>query len=181
MLKKLAALILLVGLCLPYGCDVRPISGVWHDVPSILFLGLPVVATLIYILHSLVPALTAFHERHGRLLYGIFRIVYFGLLGGYLAFAVTGRSGWPGKLETAAALIVTGVLFVWPQHRGTTGARLPLLLLTAVGVPEVAYLLTFVRDGPVQIGGWVFTVGWLVGVLGEVRVLAVAPPMPHGG
>jgi hypothetical protein len=181
MLKKLAALILLVGLCLPYGCDVRPITGVWHDVPSLLFLGIPVVATVIYVLHSLVPVLAAFHERHGRLLHGIFRLVYFGLLGGYLAFAVTGRDGWPGKLETAAALIVTGVLFVWQQNRGTTGARLPLLLLTAVGVPEVAYLIVFLRDGPVQIGGWVFTAGWLLGVLAEARVLAAAPTMPHGG
>jgi hypothetical protein len=181
MLKKLAALILLVGLCLPYGCDIRPILGAWDDVPTMLFLGIPVVATVIYALHSVVPMLAGFHERHSRLLHRIFRVVYFGLIGGYMAFAVTGREGWPGKLETAAALIVTGVLFVWQQNRGTTAARLPLLLLTAVGVPEVAYLIVFLKDGPLQVGGWVFTAGWLLGVIAEARVLAVAPRMPHGG
>lgn len=181
MLKKLAALTLLVGLCLPYGCDVRPITGVWHDLPSILFLGIPVLATVIYALHSLVPPLAAFHERHGRALHGIFRVVYFALVGGYLAFAVTERQGWPGRLETATALMVTGVLIVWQQNRGIKAVRLPLLLLTAVGVPEVAYLVGFLREGVLQAGGWVLTAGWVLGVVGETRVLAVAPTIPHGG
>jgi hypothetical protein len=111
----------------------------------------------------------------------VFRIVYFGLVGGYLAFAVTKRRGWPGPIETAVALVVTGVLFVWQQGRGTKSARLPLLLLTAVGVPEVAYLVGFLRAGDLQIGGWVLTAGWVLGVLEEVQVLSVAPIVAHGG
>jgi hypothetical protein len=176
MLKKLAALTLLVGLCLPYGCNIRPITGVWHDVPTVLLLGLPVLATVIYVLHTLVPVLAAFHERHARTLYGSFRLIYFALVGGYLAFAVTKREGWPGPIETAAALIVTGVLAVWPQHRGTMAARLPLLLLTTVGVPEVAYLVGFLRDGSLQIGGWVFSAGWVLAVIAEAQVLSASPP-----
>jgi hypothetical protein len=179
MLKKLAALTLLVGLCLPYGCDIRPITGVWHDLPTILLLGLPVLAAVIYALHTLVPLLAAFHERHARTLHGVFRVVYFALLGGFLAFAVTKREGWPGPIETAAALVVTGVLAVWQQHRGTTAARLPLLLLTVAGVPEVAYLVGFLRDGTLQVGGWVFSAGWVLAVLVESQVLAVAPQHPH--
>jgi hypothetical protein len=175
-LKKLAALTLLVGLCLPYGCGVRPITGVWHDIPTILLLGLPVVATIIYALHALVPVLAAFHERHARTLHGIFRVVYFALVGGYLAFAVTRREGWPGLIETAAALVVTGVLAMWQQQRGTKAARLPLLLLTAVGVPAVAYLVGFLRAGNLQVGGWVFSAGWGLAVLAEVQVLRASPP-----
>jgi hypothetical protein len=181
MLKKVAALILLVGLCLPYGCDIRPITGVWHDVPTILLLGLPVLATVIYVLHTLLPILAAFHERHARTLHGIFRVVYFVLVGGYLAFAVTKRDGWPGLIETAIALVVTGVLAVWQQHRGTAAARLPLLLLTVAGVPEVAYLVGFLRDGSLQIGGWVFSGGWVVAVIAEAMVLSASPPNPLGG
>ncbi|HSD30995.1 MAG TPA: hypothetical protein VLB49_03730 [Gemmatimonadales bacterium] len=181
MLKRLGALTLAVGLCLPYGCDVRPITGVWQNVPTIVLLGVPVLATLIYVLHTLVPTLAAFHERHSRTLHAVFRVVYYALLGGFLALAVTKRDGWPGPIEVAAALVVTGVLAVWPQHRGTSAARLPLLLLTVVGVPEVAYLVGFLREGGVQLGGWVFTAGWVLAVLAEVQVLAASPPNPHGG
>ena len=181
MLKRLAALLLLVGLCLPYGCDIRPMTGVWHELPAVLFLGIPVLATVIYGLHTLVPPLHAFHERNGAVLHGIFRVVYFGLVGGYLAFAVTKRDGWPGPIETAVALVVTGMLIVWQQRRGTKAARLPLLLLTAVGVPEVAFLIVFLREGGVQVGGWVFTAGWLLGVLTEVQTLSAAPIVAHSG
>lgn len=181
MLKKLAALLLLVGLCLPYSCDVRPITGVWHGLPAILFLGIPVLTTVIYVVHTLVPPLAAFHERNGALLHAAFRVVYFGLVGGYLAFAVTRRESWPGPIETALALVVTGFLIVWQQRRGTKAARLPLLLLTAVGVPEVAYVIGFIRDGSLQMGGWVFTAGWVLAVLGEMETLSVAPIMAHSG
>lgn len=181
MLKRLGALMLLAGLCLPYGCDIRPITGVWHEVPTIVLLGVPVLATVIYALHTLVPVLAAFHERHSRTLHAIFRVVYYALLGGYLALAVTRREGWPGPIDVAAALIVTGVLAVWPQHRGTSAARLPLLLLTVVGVPEVAYLVGFLRQGGVQVGGWVFTAGWVLAVIAEAQVLAASPPTAHSG
>lgn len=181
MLKKLAALLLLAGLCLPYGCDVRPITGVWHGLPSILFLGIPVIATLIYCLHTLVPPLAAVHERNAALLHAVVRVVYFGLVGGYLAFAVTKRNDMPGLIETAIALVVTGVLIVWQERRGTKAARLPLLLLTAVGVPEVAYLAALLPAGDLRVGGWVFTAGWVLGVLTEAQTLAVAPIVAHGG
>lgn len=171
MLKRLAALLLLVGLCLPYSCDVRPITGVWHDLSSILFLGIPVIATLIYCLHTLLPPLAAFHERNAALLHAVLRVVYFGLVGGYLAFAVKHRDEVPGLIDTAIALVVTGVLIVWQERRGTKAARLPLLLLTVVGVPEVAYLAALVPGGDLRVGGWVFTAGWVLGVLAEVQTL----------
>ena len=181
MLKRLAALLLLVGLCLPYGSDVRPITGVWHDALAILFLGIPVIATLIYVLHTLVPPLAGFHERNAAVLHAILRVVYFGLVGGYLAFAVKHRDEMPGLIETALALVVTGVLIVWQERRGTKAARLPLLLLTVVGVPEVAYLAALLHGGDVRVGAWVFTVGWVLGVLTEMQTLAGAPIIAHSG
>ena len=181
MLKRLAALLLLVGLCLPYGCDIRPITGVWHDLPSILFLGISVIATVIYGLHSLVPPLAAFHERNGAVLHAIFRVVYFGLVGGYLAFAVKHRDDVPGLIETAIALVVTGILIVWQERRGTKAARLPLLLLTVVGVPEVAYLAALAPGGDLRVGAWVLTAGWVLGVFAEVQTLVVAPIVVHSG
>ncbi|MGH7538856.1 MAG: hypothetical protein ACREMF_09490 [Gemmatimonadales bacterium] len=181
MLRKLAAVILAVGLCLPYGCDVRPISGVWHDVPTLLFLGIPVLATVAYVLHTLVPPLAAFHERHGQRLHGILRMVYFVLAGGYLAAAVTKREGWPGLIAAAVALLVTGGSLTWQQGRGTKATRVPLLLLLCAGVPEIAYLVVFLKEGELQAGGWVYTAGWLLALLGESQVLKVQPTIPHGG
>ena len=181
MLRKLAALILAVGLCLPYGCDVRPISGAWHDVPTILFLGLPVLASVIYVLHTLVPALAAFHERHGQLLHAILRVVYFGLAGAYLAFAVTRREGWPGLIAAAAALVITGGAMTWQQGRGTKATRVPLLLLLCAGVPEIAFLVEFLRHGDLQSGGWVYTAGWLLAMFAETQVLKVQPTVAHDG
>jgi hypothetical protein len=181
MLKRLAALLLLVGLCLPYGSDVRPITGVWHDLPSILFLGIPVIATLIYVLHTLVPPLAAFHDRNAAVLHAILRVVYFGLVGGYLAFAVKHRGDTPGLIDTAIALVVTGVLIVWQERRGTKAARLPLLLLTTVGVAEVAYLAALLPGGDLRVGAWIFTAGWVLGVLAEMQTLAAAPIIAHSG
>lgn len=181
MLKRFSALLLAVGLCLPYGCGIRPITGAWQNLPTVVLLGVPVLATLIYVLHTLVPTLAAFHERHARTLHGLFRVVYYALLGVYLAFAVTRRQNWPGRIDVAAALVVTGVLAVWPQHRGTSGARLPLLLLTVVGVPAVACLVGVLREGGLQVGGWVFTAGWVLAVIAEAQVLAASPPAAHSG
>jgi hypothetical protein len=180
MLKKLAALLLAVGLCLPYGCDVRPITGAWDGLPAIVFLGLPVLATVAYVFHTLVPTVAAFHERHGRMVHAILRLVYFGLAGGYLAFAVTRREGWPGLIAAASALVVTGGSFTWQQGRGTKATRVAILLLLCAGVAEIAFLVEFLEAGALQIGGWVYTVGWLLAVFAETQVLKVQPSVAAG-
>ncbi len=179
MLKKLAALLLGVGLCLPYSCDVRPISGVWGTLPGILFLGLPVAAAVAYVLHTLIPPLAAFHERNGRALHAILRVVYFGLAGGYLAYALTKNSDWPGLISVAAALVVTGVLLIWQQGRGTKATRVPLLLLLCAGVPMIAYAVELRTD--LRVGAWLVIAGWALGVLGETLMLRVQPTIAHSG
>jgi undecaprenyl pyrophosphate phosphatase UppP len=179
MLKKLAALILAVGLCLPYSCDVRPITGVWTTIPSILFVGVPVLAVVAYVLHNLIPPLAAFHERHGQRLYAILRLVYLGLAIVYLAYAVTKNTDWPGLLPVAAALVVTGVILVWQQGRGTKATRVPLVLLLCGGVPAIAYAVELHTD--LKIGAWVVLAGWVLGVFAELQVLRVQPTIAHGG
>jgi hypothetical protein len=179
MLKKLAAVILLVGLCLPYSCDVRPITAVWGNLQSILFLGIPVLCVVAYALHNFVPPLAAFHERHGRSLHAVLRVLYFGLAVAYLAYALTKNADWPGVLPVAAALVVTGGLLIWQQGRGTKATRVPLLLLLCAGVPAIAYTAELRAD--LKSGAWVFLAGWVLGVLAEMLVLRVQPTIAHGG
>jgi hypothetical protein len=76
---------------------------------------------------------------------------------------------------------VTGVLIVWQERRGTKAARLPLLLLTTVGVAEVAYLAALLPGGDLRIGAWIFTAGWVLGVVAEMQTLAAAPIIAHSG
>jgi hypothetical protein len=179
MLKKLAAVILLVGLCLPYSCDVRPITGVWGSLQGILFIGIPVLGVVAYVLHNFVPPLAAFHERHGRRLHAMLRVLYFALTGAYLAYAVTKNTDWPAMLPVAAALVVTGVILIWQQGRGTKATRVPLLLLLCAGVPAIAYAVELRAD--LKVGAWVFLTGWLLGVFAEMQVLKVQPTIAHGG
>src|SRR5713226_9080741 len=99
MLKKIGAVMLAVGLVLPYG-PARIITIVWQGVPTILFSGGPGLMTIAYGLHSLVPPLAQFHRRYGQGLHGLFRVVFFMLAGGYLAMSLAkDHAGWPAPLH----------------------------------------------------------------------------------
>lgn len=179
MLKKLAAALLAVGLVLPYGCGVRPLTGAWDGIEPSLLVGIPVLVTIAYVLHTFVPALARFHERNGPFLHGVFRVVYFMLAGMYLHETIGGGDG-PWFLGVAA-LVVTGAILYWSQGRGTKAGRLPLLLLMVVGLPAVYYGLSGLRTGDLQYGGWLVTAGWLLAVGAEVDGLRGAPQVSHGG
>ncbi|MBI1967460.1 MAG: hypothetical protein HYS40_05685 [Gemmatimonadetes bacterium] len=180
MLRKLGAIVLLVGLCLPYTCDIRPITGAWDDAASSVGVGIPVLVAVIYGLHTLVPVLARFHERHGQGLHGLLRMVYFVLAGFYLSDALRDTTSTKDQLATAAALAVTGTLLYWEQQRGTKGQRLPLLLLIVLGIPAISYFLSTVPGG-VQVGAWVLTAGYLIATVAEVRALAGSAKITHGG
>jgi ABC-type amino acid transport system permease subunit len=175
MLKRLAAVLLLVGLCLPYGCDARPITAVWADPETILMVGIPVLVTVAYALHVLLPALARFHERNGAAFHGIFRAAYLMLAGAYLYFAVHKEGEHADKFHALVALVVTAGLLWWQQRRGTKAQRLPLLLLVIVGLPEVLYFLSAMHAHDVDVGAYVFTAGYLLAVGLEVRDLRGAP------
>src|SRR5438128_10124848 len=182
MLKKIGAVLLAVGLFLPYTPGNRIVTGLFQDIPTILFQGVPVLITIAYVLHNFVPPLAQFHQRQGQGLHGLFRVVFFVLAGAYLAMSLAKEhAGWPAHLHVIVALVVTEGLLYWSQGRGTKAERLPLLLLICAGVPTIAYFLDAVHAGELMYGGWVFTVGYVVAAAGEVQALRAAPKVSHGG
>src|SRR2546422_761126 len=157
MLKKIGAVLLAVGLFLPYTPGNRIVTGLFQDIPTILFQGVPVLITIAYVLHNFVPPLAQFHQRQGQGLHGLFRVVFFVLAGAYLAMSLAKEhAGWPAHLHVIVALVVTGGLLYWSQGRGTKAERLPLLLLICAGVPTIAYFLDAVHAGELMYGGWGF-------------------------
>lgn len=99
MLKRLAAALLLVGLALPYGSGVRPLTGAWDGVEPSLMIGIPLLITIAYALHTFLPPLARFHERNGPALHGVFRVVYSfspacTCTTGSTEEATAGSSGW---------------------------------------------------------------------------------------
>jgi len=179
MLKKLAAGLMLVGLALPYSCGARPVVVVWDDLPTVMLLGIPIIAAVAYALVALLPTLARFQERHGRTLHAAGRALFLALWGAYLYAGLKGDS--EGPPVWLASLVVTGALLYWQQERGTKTERLQLLRLTVVGLPVVMYLVSGLIAGGLQIGAWVLTAGWLLGVVAEVQTLQQAPKVAHSG
>lgn len=179
MLRKLAAAVMLVGLSLPYACDVRPVVGVWDDVPSALLFGVPLLAVVLYALLTLAPPVARALQSKGPAWHGVLRAVFFVLAGGYLLRAVRQDASSEDRLGVAAALLVAGVMLVWHQGRGTKADRLPLLLLAIVTIPVVDLLVWSQLD--LQVGGWLVSAGWALAVVEEVRLLRVTPSIVHGG
>ena len=180
MLKKLAAVALLAGLVLHHSCGVSPLLGVWQGIATAIMFGIPVLATIVYALHQLLPALARFHERHGPALHGFFRAVSLVLLGVYLGAALGDDAEPRARIATAVTFAITSALLVWQQSRATKAQRLPLLLLTIVGVGAIYAFVVWVGEG-LQYGGWVFTVGWLLAVGAEMNGLRGTPAVEHGG
>jgi hypothetical protein len=178
MLKKVAAGLLLVGLLLPYSCGTRPIAGAWDDLPTVMLLGIPVVAAVAYALVALLPGLARFQERHGRAIHGAGRAVFLALWGAYLYAGLKGELD--GVVVWLTPLVVTGALLAWAQQRGTKAERLQLLRLTVVGLP-MTYFVSGLSSGGLQIGAWVVTAGWVLGVVAEIETLRRAAPVAHSG
>src|SRR2546428_11286404 len=126
MLRKLGAALVAVGLFLPYSPDIRVIASVWHNAAEVLFQGFPVLLAFVYVLHTFAPPLARFHERHGQALHGALRMVYFVLVGAYLATATAERADWPALGPVLAALVVTGGPPVWGPGRGGQTGGIPL-------------------------------------------------------
>ena len=179
MLKKLAAGLMLVGLALPYSCGTRPIVSAWDDLPTVMLLGIPVIAAVAYALVALLPTVARLQERHGRTMHAAGRAVFLALWGAYLYAGLKGESESP--LVWLTPLVVTGALLYWQQQRGTKTERLQLLRLTVVGLPVVMYLVSGLSSGGLQVGAWVLTAGWVLGVAAEVETLRRAPKVAHSG
>jgi|ERR1041384_2109393 hypothetical protein len=179
MLKKLAAGLMLVGLALPYSCGARPVVIAGDDLPTVMLIGIPVIAALAYALVTLVAPAARFQERHGRTMHAAGRAIFLALWGAYLYAGLKGDSD--GPLEWIVPVVVTGALLYWQQQRGTKTERLQLLRLTVVGLPVVMYLVSGLISGGLQVGAWVLTAGWVLGVWAEVQTLQRAPKVAHSG
>jgi hypothetical protein len=180
MLKKVAALVLVVGLVLPHSCGVSPLRGSWDGILTGVMFGIPLLVTIAYALHQLVPGLARFHERNGAVLHGLFRALCLVLFGVYLGWVLGEDIEQRDRIATAVSLMIAAGLLVWQQRRGSKAQRLPLLLLTIVGTAAIYAFARFVGDG-LQYGGWVLTAGWFLAVGAEVSGLRRAPLVSHGG
>jgi len=169
MLKKLAAAMLLVGLVLPYSCEARPIATLWHwdSIGEPLLLGVPVLLALAYALHTLLPAIARFHERHAGTLHTALLVIFVGLAIGYAYSAIT--DDWDQRFIPVIGVALGAGLVYWVQRHGTKAQRLPLLMLASVGMPAVSYF--FSEISRLKVGGWLFTMGYALALAVEVMTL----------
>lgn len=186
LLKKLGAVLLLVGLLLPYGWGVRPVTTLWPGVGAdefrtLVMSGVPVLAALLYVAHALLRPVTLSLERHGPALHGALRAVYFILAGVYVGTALVEGASVDARLAALAAAGFTGLLLYWQQQRGSKAQRLPLLLLTVSGLALVyGWVLAGVR-GSFDYGAYVVTAGFVLAAASEVTALRALPKITHGG
>lgn len=180
MFKKVVAVVLLVGLVLPYSCDTSPILGAWDGALTTAMFGVPVLVTIAYALHQLLPALARFHERHGAALHGLFRAICLVLFGVYFGAVLGEDVETRDVIAISITLLVSAALLIWQQGRGTKAQRLPLLLLTIAGLGAVYAFALFVGRG-LAYGGWIITAAWLLAVGAEVSGLQGAARVEHGG
>jgi hypothetical protein len=180
MFKKVIAVVLLVGMVLPYSCDTSPILGSWDGTLTAAMFGVPVLVTIAYALHQLLPGLARFHDRHGAALHGVFRAICLVLFGVYLGSLLGDDVETRERIGLSITLLVAAALLIWQQRRGTKAQRLPLLLLTIAGFGAVYGFALFVGNG-LEYGGWVVTAAWLLAVGAEVSGLQGAPRVEHGG
>src|SRR3989442_5786864 len=153
MLKRLGAVLLAVGFLLPYSPDVRVIVSVWHNAAEVLFQGVPLLIGVAYVLHTFVPPLARFHQRRGPALHGVFRMVYFVLVGAYVATAAAGRADWPAAGPVLRAPGCTGARLYWGQGGGAEGGRVAVVLLICGGGAAIADFIQRRRGGGCGGGG----------------------------
>jgi hypothetical protein len=164
LLAKLAALVIVGGLLLPFLAPALILS-VWSNAATAVFSGIPVIAAVAYALHTFIPPLARFHERNGPLLHGILRATYLILAGGYLQAGLTNElEAWP---TWVSALVVSGAIVWWPQRRGTKAQRLPLLLLACTALPAVQYFVIGMLTMFPHPGGMLLTGGLGLAILAE--------------
>lgn len=180
MFKKLVAAALLVGLALPHSCHSSPILGAWGGAFFAVIFGVPVLVTIAYALHQLLPPLARFHERHGAALHGFFRAICLVLFGVYFGTLLGDDVEAGDLIAVSITLLVAAALLIWQQGRGTKAQRLPLLLLTIAGLGAVYAFAAFVGNG-LDYGGWMVTAAWLLAVGAEVTGLQGAARVEHGG
>jgi hypothetical protein len=182
MVKRLAAVLLAVGLCLPYTLDVRPIAFLREDAGAFVSVGIPILLAFGYALVTLLPAAARAVARQGRALHGLLSALFFIFVGLSLGAALS-QPGHTTARDWAAlgvAVTVGGGLRSWTERRGTEAQRVPLLILAIFGLQAVAVLWSFALQA-LQYGAWVMMAGYITAVASEMRALRPAPAITTAG
>ena len=178
MLRRIAAVLLLVGLCLPYSCDVRPITGVWEDSWAIVTAGIPLVALILWCLDALIGftrRLGAASIRAARRALGI---VFVAVTGALLYMVLDSR---PSRMVIGlGSVAIAGVFLNVLARRGDRTGRIAPWLLAIAGVSEAAFLSgLFPKD--LQAGGWILAAGFALAIAAEWRETAGLPTREGAG
>lgn len=168
MVRKLAAILLLVGVFTPYSCDVRPITTLWGEWMGILAAGIPVLCILIYAVQALIEQVAAFMRSRRRLFQPL-------LLTALLLVAVVWIVGQimednqyaPVIAVLAASLLWSGLLLRLALRPGKGAEPLPILLIAIAGIPVINYF--YWEYDRLKYGAWILTAGYALAVIEELR------------
>ncbi len=178
MLRRIAAVLLLVGLCLPYSCNVRPITGVWGNPGSIVAAGIPLLALLLWCLDALIGftrRMGAARVRAARRALGLVFIAVTGALL-YMIFDSKPMRAAIGLGSVAIAAAFLNVL----ARRGDRTGRIAPWLLAIAGVSEAAFLSSeFPKN--LESGGWILVVGFALAIAAEWRETPGLPTREDAG
>jgi len=187
MLKKLAAVLLLIGLCTPYSCDVRPVTllvpkagGDPWSYPATL---IPVLAAIAYVALSLLPGAGAWIGRRAGTIRGVLAVLFGVMAGAWLVGQIDDMLGREridvsDLIMLVARLAWSVGLLLWTRRRGAAADPVPMTLLAILGLPVV---FCFYPPSELRYGGWILTAGYFLAVIAEAQAFPRAPARGAGG
>lgn len=174
MVRKLAAILLLIGILTPYSCDVRPVSTLWSDRIVILLVGVPVLCIVLYVLQALLGAVRAALRRAPAAVNPALLSIFLLLVIGWVANTFREETtSWQDWTALACAVLWGGALVVSSLRRGPPAERFPLLLLANMGIPVVIYF--YWEYSHLRYGAWILTAGYALAAFAELR--GAGPPL----
>jgi hypothetical protein len=186
MLKKIAAVLILIGLCTPYSCNVRPIGTLiprsQDEIGGLFFYGIPTLAGLAYVAWVFFPGVRAWVRRREaplrKVLLGLFLLLALGFVA---VEADDLRTRTQIDVENwaslALALLWGGGIIAWTRRWGKDADSVPPLLLAVLGIPLIRF---FWPPSGRQYGAWILASGYVLAVLTEARAPCRAPDAPDG-
>ncbi len=173
-LRRLAAVLLLIGLVTPYSCDVRPITTLWGEWVGVLVAGIPVLCLLIYALQALVRLVAAFMLARRRIFQPLFLAVLLLVTVVWITGQIQEDTQYAPVLAVlAGSLLWSGTLFALTLRRGRRANPFPLLLLATAAIPVINYF--YWEYDRLKYGAWILTAGYALAVFEEMR-----ERRPHG-